>query len=133
MGIYLRKMEIHGRETMDEILKWAQRRGMENVRLRLKLRKVSENSFKRRSPSRWTFKYKLKIYFLAEKDAKFPKKGTTVVPVDKLNTFSSAMNELLNAAFIAHIRFNRLPIPSFSIECVMRNPQAKTWRSLFLS
>ena len=137
MGIEIttsRQIKINGKQVLAEILQWAKRNGIENARFRLKVRKVSENSFQKRHPSTWTFKYKLKIYLFRDSDAKFPKEGTTVVPIDKLlEALPEPLDESLNAAFFAHIYFNRLPIPSYTLECVMRDPQAKSWQSLFLS
>jgi hypothetical protein len=136
MGIEIttRQIKVNGKQLLTEILQWAKRNGIENARFRLKLRKVSENSFKTRYPAVWTFKYKLKIYFMSNTDAKFPKEGTTVVSIAKLlEALPEPLDELLNAAFFNHIYFNRLPIPAYSIECVMRDPQAKSWQSLFLS
>jgi len=136
MGIEIttRQIKANGRQLLTEMLKWAKKNGIENARLRLKLRKVSENSFQKKHPVAWTFKYKLKIYLISEDNAKFPKEGTTVIPLTKLvEALPHPLDELLNAAFFAHIYFNRLPAPSYAVELVMRDPQAKSWQSLFLS
>lgn len=136
MGLEItnRQIKIQGKQVLTEILQWAQREEIENARFRLKLRKVSENSFQKRNPPNWTFKYKLKIYFMSNTDAKFPKEGTTVVPIAKLlEVLPEPLDELVNAAFFSHIYFNRLPTPSYVLELVMRDPQAKSWQLLFLS
>jgi hypothetical protein len=126
------QLTINGKQLLKAISEWAKKSGIDRVRLRLKLNKVSEGAFLQRHPSRWTRKYKLKIYFLRTEDDRFPKTGTTIMAIDELLANETIL-QLLDATWFAHTTYNLVPSQQVSFELVMRNPQVKPLESILFS
>ena len=126
------QLTINGKQLLKAISEWAKKSGIDRVRLRLKLNKVSEGAFQQRHPSRWTKKYKLKIYFLRTEDDRFPKTGTTIMAIDELLVNETVL-QLLDATWFAHTTYNLVPNQSISFELVMRNPQVQPLESVLFS